>query len=156
MTRTMKSGTGTTGTTGSTGTTGTLSRRRVAVTGALGLASIALAAVPAHAKGEVDLTAPRTAAVGKTITVSASGSDDAAVYQRICLEDRTGEAAWHQVACGATVSRDAGAAARATARVKAAHRGGLQFRAVMYGLTSAHDKHPVRWRTSDVATVQVR
>ena len=34
---------------------------RVAVVGALGVASLALAAVPAYAKGEVGVTAPRTA-----------------------------------------------------------------------------------------------
>ncbi|MCB5907088.1 hypothetical protein [Streptomyces pinistramenti] len=135
--------------------TKTRSRRRVAVTGALGVAALALAAVPAHAKGAVDLTAPHTAAVGKTFTVTAHGNDDAASYMRICLEDRSGGHAWHQVACGATVARDAGTEARVAAHTKGAHRGSLEFRAVMYGLTSPH-AHPVRWRTSNVATVQVR
>ncbi|MFH8347568.1 hypothetical protein [Streptomyces sp. NPDC018045] len=144
MTRTMKT------------ETRMLSRRRVAVTGALGLTSLALAAVPAHAKGTVDLSAPRTAAVGKTFAVSAHGNDDAASYLRICLEDRSGGQAWHQVACGATVSREDGTDAQAATRVKGAQRGPLRFRAVAYGLTSPLDQHPVRWRTSDVATVQIR
>ncbi|MEU5087713.1 hypothetical protein [Streptomyces sp. NPDC021356] len=133
-----------------------LSRRRLAVTGALGLASLALAAVPAHAKGDIDITAPHKAGVGKTFTVSAHGSDDDAVYQRICLQERTAGHAWHQVACGATVARDTGKDARATVRLKSRHHRTFEFRAVMYSLTGPHDHHPKRWRTSEVVKVQVR
>ncbi|WP_030659619.1 hypothetical protein [Streptomyces rimosus] len=147
MTRTMKTGTTKTG-------TQALSRRRVAVTGALGLATVALAAVPAHAKGNVDVTAPGTAAVGKAFTVTAQGEDDATNYKRVCLEDRSGGRAWHQVACGATVGR--GTEARVVAQAKGTHRGTLEFRAVLYGLSGPQDKHPTRMRNSDVVKVQVR
>lgn len=127
---------------------------RVAVVGALGLASVALAAVPAFAKGSVEVTVPHTAHVGKAFTVTAHGEDDAASYLRICLEGRSGGQAWHRVTCGAVV--DTGTDARATAHVKAAHSGVHQYRAVLYGLTGPHDRHPVRERTSDVAKVAVR
>ncbi|TSB19247.1 hypothetical protein [Streptomyces benahoarensis] len=130
-------------------------RRRAAVTGALGLAAVALTAVPAHAKGTVEVTAPRTAAVGKTFTVTAHGDDDAASYLRICLQERSGGQAWHQVTCGAVAERG-GAEAQAVAHPKSAHRGPVEFRAVAYGLTGPHDQHPKQWRTSTVATVQVR
>ncbi|WP_369386630.1 hypothetical protein AB5J72_02740 [Streptomyces sp. CG1] len=110
--------------------------------------------MPAYARGEVDVTAPRTAHVGKAFTVTAHGDDDAVRYLRICLQQRSAGHAWHQVACGAVVS--SGTEARVTAHVKDAGRGSVDFRAVMYGLTGPHDHHPVRWRTSDPVTVHVR
>ncbi|MGW7556011.1 hypothetical protein [Streptomyces rimosus] len=143
MTRTTKTG------------TKRLSGRRVAVTAALGLASVALAAVPAHAKGSVDVTAPSSTAVGKTFTVTAQGNDDAASYMRICLEDRTAGKAWHQLACGATVERG-GQDAQATAKTKGTQRGTLELRAILYALNSPSDNRPVRMRASDVVKVQVR
>ena len=126
---------------------------RVAVIGALGLASVTLAAAPAFAKGSVDITAPHTAHVGKTITVTAHGSDDNAGYlHQLCLEERSGKQPWHQETCSAAVKADA----RVTAHGTAAHRGNLEFRAVLYGLTSTHDHHPVRLHASEVATIHVR
>ncbi|MFI0716483.1 hypothetical protein ACH4SK_39035 [Streptomyces inhibens] len=127
---------------------------RVTVIGTLGLASVTLAAGPAFAKGSVDITAPHTAHVGKTFTVTAHGNDDAASYLRICLEGRSGGQAWHQMTCGAVVST--GTDAQATAHVKARHSSVLEYRAVVYGLTSPNDRHPVRERTSGLATVNVR
>ncbi|MFI0258959.1 hypothetical protein ACH4OW_07985 [Streptomyces sp. NPDC017056] len=127
---------------------------RAAVIGALGLASVALAAGPAFAKGGVDVKAPHTAQAGKAFTVTAHGDDDASSYLRICLENRSGGKAWHQVTCGAIVER--GTEAKVTARVKAAHRGTQQYRAVAYGLLSPNDHHPVRQRTSAPVAVNVR
>ncbi|MGW4566847.1 hypothetical protein ACWEN3_32095 [Streptomyces sp. NPDC004561] len=126
---------------------------RVAVIGALGLAAVTLAAVPAFAKGDVYIRAPHTAHTGKTITVTAHGDDDIAGYlHQLCVEERSGKQPWHREACGAVAKGDA----RVTAHGKAAHRGDLKFRAVLYGLTSRHDHHPVRLHTSDVVTVHVR
>ncbi|MEV7130026.1 hypothetical protein [Streptomyces sp. NPDC093260] len=140
MTRTKKAGTKARG-------------GRAMVVGALGLASVALAAVPAFAKGDVDVTAPRTAHVGKTFTITAHGNDDSAGYlHQLCLEERSGKQPWHQENC----STPARGEARVTAHGSAAHRGDLQFRAVLYGLTSKHDHHPRRLHASDVVTVHVR
>ncbi|MFE9455163.1 hypothetical protein [Streptomyces sp. NPDC006739] len=126
---------------------------RAAAIGALGLASVALAAVPAFAKGDVGITAPRTAHVGKTFTITAHGDDDSASYlHQLCLEERTGTQPWHQENCTTPVKHDA----RLTAHGSAAHRGDLQFRAVLYGLTSKHDHHPVRLHASNTVTVHVR
>ncbi|MFH8411431.1 hypothetical protein ACH4FX_42750 [Streptomyces sp. NPDC018019] len=127
---------------------------RVAVIGALGLASVALAAAPAFAKGGVEITAPHTAPADMTYTVTAHGDDDASDYLRICLESRSGGQAWHQLTCGAVAER--GTEAKATAHVTAAHRGAQQYRAVVYGLLSPNDRHPVRQRTSGPATVNIR
>ncbi len=126
---------------------------RAAMVGALGLAAVTLAAGPAFAKGNVDITAPHTAKVGKTITVSAHGGDDSAGYlHQLCLEENGFGEGWHQENCSAAVKGDA----KVTARGTAARRGDLQFRAVLYGLTSTHDQHPVRLHASEVVTVQVR
>ncbi|MFI0263606.1 hypothetical protein ACH4OW_31805 [Streptomyces sp. NPDC017056] len=127
---------------------------RVAVIGALGLASVALAAAPAFAKGNADITAPSTVQVGKTFTVSAQGDDDASLYLRTCLENRSGAQAWHQVTCGDVAWTGNGA--KVTAHVKAAQRGTQQYRAVVYGLSSPTDRHPIRQRTSDPVTVNIR
>ncbi|MFE3526851.1 hypothetical protein ACFXOD_35765 [Streptomyces sp. NPDC059161] len=127
---------------------------RVAVIGAMGLASVALAAVPAFAKGGVDITAPHTAQAGKTFMVTAHGNDDAAGYLRICVETRSGKQAWHQLTCGAVVAT--GTDAQATAHVKVARSGVQEYRAVVYGLNGQTDRHPVRERTSSPASVNVR
>lgn len=126
---------------------------RVAVIGALGLASVTLAAGPAFAKGSVDITAPGTAHAGKTITVKAHGDDDSAGYlHQLCLEENGFGQGWHQEHCSAAVKGDA----RVTAQGRSARRGNLKFRAVLYGLTSPHDQNPVRLQASDVVTVHVR
>ncbi|MFJ2270673.1 hypothetical protein ACIOHO_30750 [Streptomyces sp. NPDC087849] len=126
---------------------------RVAVIGALGLASVTLAAAPAFAKGSVEITAPHTAQVGKTITVKAHGGDDSAGYlHQLCLEENGFGEGWHQETCSAAVKGDA----RVTAHGTSARRGDLRFRAVLYGLTSTHDQNPVRLHASDVVTVHVR
>ncbi|MEU8994712.1 hypothetical protein ACGFSD_28575 [Streptomyces caniferus] len=134
--------------------TGVMTRGgRVAVIGALGLASVTLAAGPAFAKSNVDITAPRTAQVGKTITVKAQGGDDSAGWlHQLCLEEKGFGEGWHQENCSSAVEGDA----QVTAHGTSARRGDLQFRAVLYGLTSAHDQHPVRLNASDVVTVHVR
>ncbi|RSO09246.1 hypothetical protein DMH18_17525 [Streptomyces sp. WAC 06783] len=138
-----------------TKTTGLKARGgRVAVIGALGLASVALAAAPAFAKGHTDITAPSTAQVGKTFTVSALGDHDAALYVRACIENRSGTQAWHQVTCGDVVWTGTGSTV--TAHVKAAHRGTQQYRTVVYGLSNPTDGHPVRLQTSDPVTVNIR
>ncbi|NEA48810.1 hypothetical protein [Streptomyces sp. SID10815] len=126
---------------------------RAAVIGALGLASVALAAAPAFAKGSVEISAPRTAQVGKTITVTAHGGDDIAGYlHQLCLEENGFGEGWHQETCSAAVRGDA----KVTAKGTSARRGDLRFRAVLYGLTSKHDQKPVRLHASDVVTVHVR
>ncbi|MCK7626487.1 hypothetical protein MUU72_25860 [Streptomyces sp. RS10V-4] len=126
---------------------------RLAVVGALGLAAVTLAAGPAFAKGTVDITAPPTAQVGKTIAVTAHGGDDSAGFlHQLCVEENGFGEGWHQETCSAVGKGEV----RVTAQGTAARRGDLQFRAVLYGLTSAHDQHPVRLHASDVATVHVR
>ena len=127
--------------------------RRGAVIGALALASVTVAAVPAFAKRSVDITAPRTAHVGKTITVTAHGGDDSAGYlHQLCLEENGFGEGWHQENCSAVVRGDT----RVVAHGTSAGRGTLRFRAVLYGLTSKNDRHPVRLHTSDVVSVHVR
>ncbi|MFC1431584.1 hypothetical protein ACEZDB_13110 [Streptacidiphilus sp. N1-3] len=134
--------------------TGTMVRGgRAVVVGGMGLAALVLAAAPAFAKGSVDISAPHTAHVGRTFTVTAHGDDDAASYLRVCLEDRRAGSAWHRVSCGAVAA--SGTDARSAAHIRTAHGGVLQFRAVVYGLTTPHDRHPVRERTSGPVRVNV-
>ncbi|MBY8888604.1 hypothetical protein K7472_27730 [Streptomyces sp. PTM05] len=127
---------------------------RLAVVGALGLAAVTAAAVPAFAKGDLAFTAPHTAKVGQTYTVSAHGDDDSASYLRACLQSRTGNHAWHQVSCSPLVAT--GSDASVTAHVKAAHKGAQEYHAVLYGQKSRTDRHPVVERTSATATVTIR
>lgn len=101
----------------------------------------------------MDITAPHTAQVGKTITIKAHGGDDSAgLLHQLCLEEKGFGQGWHQENCSAAVKGDA----QVTAHGTSARRGDLQFRAVLYGLTSPHDQHPVRLHASDVVTVHVR
>ncbi|MCX5384511.1 hypothetical protein [Streptomyces sp. NBC_00083] len=126
---------------------------RAAVIGALGLASVALVAAPAFAKGSVEITAPHTVQVGKTITVKAHGGDDSAgLLHQLCVEENGFGEGWHQETCSVPAEGDA----RVTAAGTSARSGDLRFRAVLYGLTSKHDQKPVRLHASDVVTVHVR
>lgn len=147
MTRTRKTGTRKAGTNARGG--------RTTVVGALALAAgaLVLASVPAFAKSAVEITAPHTARVGKTITVKAHGGDDRAGYlHQLCLEENGFGQGWHQETCSTPAKGDA----RVTAEGTSARHGNLRFRAVLYGLTSRHDQHPVRLAASEVVTVRVR
>ncbi|MFD9823504.1 hypothetical protein [Streptomyces violascens] len=126
---------------------------RMALMGALGLAAVTLAAAPAFAKGGVDISAQRTAHVGETYRVSGHGNDDAAPFVRVCLESRSSGKSWQQVSCGSVVT--AGTEAQDVAHIKSTHQGNVEYRAVVYGLTSPADRHPVRERASGLATVSV-
>ncbi|MFD7537581.1 hypothetical protein [Streptomyces sp. NPDC059819] len=127
---------------------------RLVVLGAIGLVSVTLAATPAFAKSSADISAQRTAHVGETYRVTGQGNDDAAPLLRVCIENRTGGAAWQQISCGSLVT--AGTDAQNVTQIKAARTGIVEYRAVVYGLTGPTDGHPVRERTSDTATVSVR
>ncbi|GGY69645.1 hypothetical protein [Streptomyces xanthochromogenes] len=127
---------------------------RLVALGALGLATVTLAATPAFAKGSVDISAQRTAHVGETYRVTGHGIDNAAPYLRACLENRSSAETWQQISCGSGVT--AGTEAQDVTQIKAAHTGIVEYRAVVYGLTSPTGRHPVRERTSDTATVSVR
>lgn len=138
--------------TGTKKTTTQVRGGRLAVIGALGLAAVTLAAAPAFAKGGVDISAQRTAHVGETYRVTGQGDDDAAPFIRVCLESHSsGQKTWQQISCGTVVP--AGTEARDVAHIKAAREGIVEYRAVVYGLTSPTDHHPVRERTSGLATV---
>ncbi|KOU38071.1 hypothetical protein [Streptomyces sp. WM6378] len=127
---------------------------RLVALGALGLAAVTLAATPAFAKGSVDISAQRTTHVGETYRVTGHGNDDAAPFLRVCIEDRSSGGVWQQISCGSIVT--AGTEAQDVMQIKAAHTGIVEYRAVVYGLTTPTDSHPVRERTSDTATVSVR
>ncbi|WP_438296191.1 hypothetical protein [Streptomyces sp. HUAS TT7] len=127
---------------------------QLAVLGALGLAAVTLAATPAFAKGNVDISAQRTTHVGETYRVTGHGDDDAAPFLRVCIEDRNSGGTWQQISCGSVVT--AGTEAQNITQIKAAHTGIVEYRAVVYGLTTPTDRHPVRERTSDTAAVSVR
>ncbi|MFK0182429.1 hypothetical protein ACIQVR_41475 [Streptomyces xanthochromogenes] len=137
-----------------TKTTGLMARvGRAAVTGVLGLASVALATAPAFAKGGAEIAAPKTAQVGRTITVTAHGDDDNAGFlHQLCVEKIGFGEGWHQKTCSTPTVGDA----KVTGAGASARRGDLRFRAVLYGLTSKHDQKPVHQHTSAVVTVHVR
>jgi hypothetical protein len=123
------------------------------VVGAVAAAAVTLAAGPAFAKGSMGITAPRTAHVAGTITVTAHASDDSAGYlHQLCLEENAFGEGWHQRNCSVVT----GGNTRVTARGTAARSGDLRFRAVLYGLTGRRDHHRVRLHTSAVMTVRVR
>ncbi|WP_345261826.1 hypothetical protein [Streptomyces hundungensis] len=125
----------------------------VMVIGALGLASVALATAPAFAKGSVEISAPKTVQVGRTITVTAHGDDDNAGFlHQLCVEENGFGEGWHQETGSTPTAGDA----KVTAAGASARRGDLRFRAVLYGLTSKHDPKPVHQHTSAVVTVHVR
>jgi pantoate kinase len=125
--------------------------KRLAVVGALGVASAALAASPAFAKSDISIQAtPHTAHVGHVVKVHGQGDDDAERYTVLVIQERSGKPGhwghWH------AVTRSFNGDARAN--VKATHTGELQFRSVLYS-TDEHHQHAKTDRISTPVTVQV-
>lgn len=128
-----------------------LGMKRLAVVGALGVASAALAASPAFAKSDISIEAtPHTVHVGHVVKVRGLGDDDANWYTILVVQERSGKPGhwgrWHAVA------RSFNGDARAN--VKATHTGELQFRSVLYA-TDEHHKHPTTDRISTPVTIRV-
>ncbi|MFJ5677670.1 hypothetical protein [Streptomyces sp. NPDC093097] len=130
---------------------------RVAAVGAMGAAVAVLAVTPAFAKGSATLSAsPGTVKVGAVVHVTGHGDSDAIQYGKFCAEQRVGtKGAWHTVKCGPVVEV-AAADAKVAASVKAAHRGVVQFRGVLYGVDGPKGGHPRADIHTAVKTVQVR
>ncbi|MDH6123196.1 hypothetical protein [Kitasatospora sp. GP82] len=133
------------------------SAARMAVVGALGVASLAVAVTPALAKGSAELkVSPGTVSLGHSIHLKGDAGDDGVPFGKLCAQERVGtHGAWHTVKCGPITYvnvRDA----RVDAQVKATHRGTLQFRGVLYGVDGLKGGHPYVARTTEVTSVHVR
>jgi hypothetical protein len=130
---------------------------RIVAAGALGAAALGLAVTPAFAKGSVDLTAsPGTVSVGHTIHVKGHGDSDDEQYAKFCAQERTGtHGAWHNVACGRVVEV-AAKDATVDVKIKATHRGVVQFRGVLYAVDGPHGGHPAADIHTSVRTVHIR
>ncbi|WP_043267654.1 hypothetical protein [Streptomyces sp. CT34] len=131
---------------------------RIAAVGAMGVAAAVLAVTPAFAKGSATLSAvPGTVKVGQSVHVKGQGDSDGLRYGKLCVQDRVGtHGAWHAVKCGRIVEFDGGGVAKVDVKVKATHRGVLQFRGVLYGVDGPRGGHPTGERTTEVRTVHVR
>ncbi|WP_438489660.1 hypothetical protein [Streptomyces sp. S186] len=138
---------------------GILGRRggRLATVTAVGAAAAVLAVTPAFAKGSADLSvSPGTVKVGQTVHVKGYGDSDGVQYGQFCAQQRVGtKGAWHTVKCGHIVEV-AMADAKVDVKVKAAHRGVLQFRGALYSVDGPHGGHPTVDRTTDIKTVHVK
>ncbi|MFF2808289.1 hypothetical protein ACFVT2_14175 [Streptomyces sp. NPDC058000] len=130
---------------------------RFAAVGAMGAAVAVLAVTPAFAKGSATLSAsPGTVKLGQAVHLTGHGDSDALRYAEFCAQQRVGtHGAWHTVKCGHFVNMDAGEA-KVDVKVKAAHRGVLQFRGVLFGVDGPHGGHPRADFTTSVRTVHVR
>ncbi len=69
-----------------------LGMKRLAVVGALGVTSAALAVSPAFAKSDISIQAtPHTAHVGHVVKVHGQGDDDAERYTVLVIQERSGK-----------------------------------------------------------------
>ncbi|MYT29883.1 MULTISPECIES: hypothetical protein [unclassified Streptomyces] len=138
---------------------GILGRRggRLATVTAVGAAAAVLAVTPAFAKGSADLSvSPGTVKVGQTVHIKGQGDSDALQYGMFCAQQRVGtKGAWHTVKCGPIVDAGSGEA-KVDMKVKATHRGVLQFRGALYGVDGPRGGHPYLDRTTDTRTVHVK
>ncbi|WP_043265899.1 hypothetical protein [Streptomyces sp. CT34] len=130
---------------------------RIAAVGAMGVAAAVLVVTPAFAKGGATLSAvPGTVKVGQSVHVKGQGDEDGLRYGKFCVQDRVGtHGAWHAVKCGRIVEFDGGGVAKADVKVKATHRGMLQFRGVLYIVDGPRGGHPTESQTAEIRTVQV-
>ncbi|ANZ15288.1 membrane protein [Streptomyces noursei ATCC 11455] len=130
---------------------------RFAAVGAVGVAAAVLAVTPAFAKGSATLgVSPGTVKLGQSVHVKGQGDSDALQYAKFCAQERVGtHGAWHTVKCGRIVTMGA-SEAKVDVRVKAGHRGVLQFRGVLYGVDGPRGGHPRVDITTQTKTVHVR
>ncbi|MGD3111933.1 hypothetical protein [Streptomyces sp. YGL11-2] len=104
---------------------------RFAVVAAVGVSTLALAVGSASAKSATDIAvSPHRAHVGAVLRVTGNGGSDDPVYQRLCIQDRVGRhGVWHEITCTHERYWDGGSL---SLRLRAAHRGTMQFRAVLF------------------------
>ncbi|KUL36805.1 hypothetical protein ADL22_23120 [Streptomyces sp. NRRL F-4489] len=127
---------------------------RTALIGAVAAGSLALATAPASAKSSLTFTAgPRAVRLGGVVHATGKASDDNASFNKVCVQQRRGSAAWHNVVCSKP-ARHTGGTVNAT--VRARQRGHLQLRAVLFEGRSPNDLHPRARSVSRTFTVTVR
>ena len=127
------------------------------------VAALCLAAGPAAAKATIGISAvPVTVGGAPTdeVSVTASGGDDAAGYQRLCLQQLDGDA-WRTLACGPVgfgdggtvqvfVQRAASQSATFRAELQRVARGGGGNAGIVVDLTSSPVRLPAVG-TADIA-----
>ena len=122
--------------------------RATVVAGACATLALIAAAGPATAKSDMSLTAHSAKVrVGQTTRLSAVAGDDAAQYQRLCVERQSGRG-WQVLRC-VNGGQDG---VSLTVSVKITHTGRTAFRAQLFS-TDAHHGHLKLDRTSAVVAV---
>ncbi|WOP38590.1 hypothetical protein RKE32_34855 [Streptomyces sp. Li-HN-5-13] len=109
-----------------------LNRRaaRAAAVAAVGIAALGLSAVTASAKVDYDFKAsPHTVKAGGRIHVKGYAAKDDDLFQKFCVQERQGKAAWRTVKCAHGAVFDGGSV---DTWVRAQHRGTLQLRGALY------------------------
>ncbi|MGK4582793.1 hypothetical protein [Kitasatospora sp. HPMI-4] len=129
---------------------------RAAAVGAMGMATVAVAVTPAVAKGSAELSVPGKVSVGQVIHIKGRADDDGATDARLCVQERFGKSgAWRTVKCGRLTTLPLHDAT-VDVKIRAAHRGTLQFRGVLYGYDGVPGDRPFTDRTTEVKLVHVR
>ena len=126
---------------------------RVLVPSVLGVAALCVAAGPAAAKSGLEVSAgPVTVGGAPTdeVSVTAIGGDDAAGYQRLCLQQFAGDV-WRTLACGPVEFGDGGTV---QAFVRRAPSGSQTFRAELQRV--AHDGRGSAKTAVDLVSAPVR
>ncbi|MEW1655003.1 hypothetical protein [Streptomyces sp. NPDC093707] len=124
-----------------------------ALIGALAVTSLGIATTPASAKSSLAFSAgPRSVGRGGIVHATGTASDDNRSFNKVCVQRRWGAGAWNTVKCSKPVRHAGGTVNTA---VRAAYRGRLQLRAVLFEGRSAHDKHPRTRSVSRTVTVKV-
>ncbi|MFI1200885.1 hypothetical protein ACH4VR_15795 [Streptomyces sp. NPDC020883] len=99
---------------------------------------------------------PGTVKLGQNVYLKGQGDGDALKYAKFRAQERVGtHGAWHTVKCGRVVTMGAGEA-KADMKVKAGHRGVLQFRGMLYGVDGPCGGHSRADITTRTKTVHVR
>ncbi|WP_274917699.1 hypothetical protein [Streptomyces sp. WZ-12] len=124
-----------------------------ALIGALAVTSLGITAVPASAKSSLTFAAgPRSVGRGGLVHATGKATDDGASYNKVCVQRRWGTGAWRTVKCSKPVRHAGGTV---NAGVRAALRGHLYLRAVLFEGHSPNDKHPRTRSVSRTVTVTV-
>lgn len=117
---------------------------------AITLAALALliaTAATAEAKSDISVS---VVPVATQIDVTATGSDDAGGFQRLCIDRQIGDAHWHKLAC-APISFAAGGTVHVYIPLNAP--GPEHFRARLFRLGSPTGGAPVLDRASPTVTI---
>lgn len=127
---------------------------RAAVIATVGVCALALATTTASAKSDMHFAAaPHSVHLGDRIHATGHAEDDAATFNRFCIQQRSGRSGWQTIRCSKGAYHGGGGL---NITIRAERRGVLQLRGVLFEGSSPRDPRPRIHSVSRTFAIGVR